>query len=464
MMNTGFANMIENGHRILRSCRLGLMPWVGWAFVFSGCVSAPREPVLTQGQRNLNVESFDYVWTTVRDKHFDPTLGGLDWEAVRQELRPKVQQACTMSQARDAMMDMLLRLNQSHFDIIPGEYYEAESESAGDAGARRYGVTGVDLRVIDHHVLVTAVTPGSPADEAGVQPGWEITRVGREKVSSLIRDAERKCEAKTWAPAEMAYAVGRRLNGPLGGEVQVTFLDGDDRKRVLDLHRVEPRGKEAYRIGEIAPHRVWFDSRRMGQDVGYITFNEFTDPAYLMRAFNDAVESFLDADGIVIDLRGNGGGLGAMPIWMAGWFIKEEGSYLCKEFTRDREFKAIITPRAKTYDGKLAILVDGLTASSAEMFAGGLRDLGRARVFGSRTAGASLPATIDKLPNGDRFKYAVARDELPGGQPIEGIGVTPDVLIEPTRQDLLAGRDPALEAAVAWIRNLEPANAEDTRK
>jgi carboxyl-terminal processing protease len=464
MMNRGFANMNENGHRILRPCRLGLVPWVGLALVFSGCVSAPKELVLTQEQRNLNVESFDYVWTTVRDKHFDPTLGGLDWEAVRQELRPRVQEACTMSRARDVMMDMLLRLNQSHFDIIPGEYYEAESKDAGGAGARRYGVTGVDLRVIDRRALVTAVTAGSPADEAGVQPGWEITRVGREKVSSLIRDAERQCEAKTWARAETAYAVGRRLNGPLDGEVQVAFLDGDDRERVLNLHRVEPRGKDAYRIGEIAPHRVWFDSRQVGEDIGYIVFNEFTDPAYLMRVFNEALESFLETEGIVIDLRGNGGGLGAMPIWMAGWFVKEEGHYLCKEFTRDREFKAIITPRAKTYDGKLVILVDGLTASSAEMFAGGLRDLGRARVFGSRTAGASLPATIDKLPNGDRFKYAVARDELPGGQPIEGIGVLPDVLIEPRREDLLAARDPALEAAVAWIRNLEPANAEDMRK
>jgi len=84
--------------------------------------------------------------------------------------------------------------------------------------------------------------------------------------------------------------------------------------------------------------------------------------------------------------------------------------------------------------------------------AGGLQDLKRARIFGTRTAGAALPSDIIRLPNGDGFQYAIANYISQGGQPLEGIGVTPDEEIRPTRRELLAGKDPALDAAVNWIQ------------
>ena len=93
-----------------------------------------------------------------------------------------------------------------------------------------------------------------------------------------------------------------------------------------------------------------------------------------------------------------------------------------------------------------------LTRSASETFAGGLQDLGRARVFGSRTAGAVLPALVERLPNGDSFQYAVADYQLPNGKRLESVGVVPDVEVVPKRSELLAGRDPAMEAAIAWIR------------
>ena len=74
----------------------------------------------------------------------------------------------------------------------------------------------------------------------------------------------------------------------------------------------------------------------------------------------------------------------------------------------------------------LAILVDGCSASTSEIFAGGLQDVKRARVFGTHTAGAALPSVISKLPNGDGFQYAIANYISVGGKPLEGIGVTPD--------------------------------------
>ena len=91
--------------------------------------------------------------------------------------------------------------------------------------------------------------------------------------------------------------------------------------------------------------------------------------------------------------------------------------------------------------------------STSEIFAGGLKDLKLARVFGTRTPGAALPSTVEVLPNGDRFQYAFANYISVGGKPLEGAGVTPDVETPLTRSVLLEGRDPALDAAVSWIRS-----------
>ena len=74
---------------------------------------------LTEAQRQLNVESFDHVWTTVRDKHWDASLGGLDWQAIRDELRPKVESAPSVHEARTVMRSMLARLGLSHCLILP---------------------------------------------------------------------------------------------------------------------------------------------------------------------------------------------------------------------------------------------------------------------------------------------------------------------------------------------------------
>src|SRR5262249_18588258 len=99
------------------------------------------------------------------------------------------------------------------------------------------------------------------------------------------------------------------------------------------------------------------------------------------------------------------------------------------------------------------ILVDGCSASTAEIFAQGLKDAKRARVFGTPTAGAALPSIIERLPNGDGFQYAIANYVSDGGRPLEGLGVVLDEEVHPTRSQLLAGRDPILDAALAWIHN-----------
>ncbi len=146
------------------------------AIVTLTMVSACAAANLTSAQRQANIDSFEHVWKTVRDQHWDPKLGGVDWSAVHDELLPKVEKAKSIEQAREVISDMLSRLHQTHFGIFPGEVYkEFDSPGASD------GEPGIDVRVLDGRAIVTSVTSDSPAAARGVKPGWEILRVdGRD--------------------------------------------------------------------------------------------------------------------------------------------------------------------------------------------------------------------------------------------------------------------------------------------
>ena len=120
----------------------------------------------------------------------------------------------------------------------------------------------------------------------------------------------------------------------------------------------------------------------------------------------------------------------------------------------------VLNPQSVTYTKPVAILVDGSSGSTSEILAQGLRDLDRARVFGTPTAGAALPSTITDLPNGDGFQYAIANYTSYGGDVVEGKGVQPDTTVAPTRKALLAGHDEVLDSAVKWIDSQSKKQAE----
>src|SRR3984957_9177262 len=177
----------------------------------------------------------------------------------------------------------------------------------------------------------------------------------------------------------------------------------------------------------------------------------FLDLPRVMPGFGGAITGCTQCRGFIIDLRGNPGGIGGMAMGMAGWLVTAQNERLGAMYLRDGTVKFVINPRLEAFNGPVAILVDGTSASTSEIFAGGLQDLGRARIFGTRTAAAALPSIIEKLPNGDGFQYAVANYISEGGKPLEGVGVTPDTEVKLTRKALLEGQDPVLDAAVSWI-------------
>ena len=399
---------------------------------------------LTAEQKQLNIESFEKVWSTIRDKHWEKNPGGLDWQAIHEEYRPKIEQATSTEQARQVMRDMIARLHETHFAIFPGSVYEdvgAEAAAGGD------GSPGFDTRVLDGQAIVTSIDAGSSAEKAGVHTGWAVLRAGGKDLTPVIQKLKAVPELHELT---LERAVETALSGPQGGELPVTFLDGENHERSMNLRLDPPRGEPSH-FGNLPTEYVWFESKKIG-NVGYVRFNLFLDLVRVMGRFGKAVTDCKTCDGFIIDLRGNPGGIGGMAMGMAGFLVDKPDQKLGTMYMRGVTLKFVINPRMGAFDGPVAVLVDGCSASTSEIFAGGLQDLGRARIFGTKTAAAALPSEIEKLPNGDGFQYAIANYISEGGKALEGNGVTPDEQVTLTRAALLAGHDPVLDAALQWIK------------
>jgi carboxyl-terminal processing protease len=400
----------------------------------------PAQSFSSDKQRQI--ASFEKVWTTIRDKHWQKDPAGLNWQAIHAEFYPRIVNAKSDEEALAIMREMLARLKQTHFGIFPAAVYnDVEGEGGGD------GTPGIETRVLEGKAIVTDLDPGSSAERAGVKRGWVVESVNGRPLAPLIQKLKSDPEIHDLA---LERAVHARLTGMIGDKIAISFLDGSSAPVTRDLDLGPERGQAA-RFGNLPPMHVFFESKKLG-NTGYVRFNMFLDLVRVMSSFGDAVESCMQCDGLIVDLRGNPGGIGGMAMGMAGWLLDKPDQRLGTMYMRDATLNFVINPRAGVFAGPVAVLVDGSSASTSEIFAEGLKDLGRARVFGTKTAAAALPSVFERLPNGDGFQYATANYISEGGKPLEGIGVTPDVEVKLTREGLLAGHDAVLDAALEWIR------------
>jgi carboxyl-terminal processing protease len=406
---------------------------------------ATSEPILNEEQQKANAESFDQVWQSVNKTFWDPGFRGVDWVAVRENYAPLVAAASTQSEARRLMKEALAELGESHFYVIPAELYEEMS-----SGPKGQGECGFRIRVVDRHAIVVKVVPNSPGEEAGIQCGWELMTAGDCDLRSFVEKLAAEYEGSPTLASKLSLAAGGRLRGEIGDELSLRFLDGEGEERALTLRLSEPRGHKTV-FSNLPPAWVDIGAERLPGDIGYISLSVFMDPTFTMGEVGKAMASLQDCRGVVFDLRGNGGGIAGMAPGVAGWFVRETNLSLGQMLTRDSHLNLLVRPRPNAYGGPLAILVDELSASTSEFLAAGLQDLGRAHVFGSRSAGAALVANMIRLPNGDGFEYAFADYESAGGGRIEGNGVVPDVEAPYSRESLLEDQDLALAAAIAWI-------------
>jgi carboxyl-terminal processing protease len=406
----------------------------------------------------LSLQTFDSAWSRIATTHYDTAFGGVDWHGVRVELRPLAAAATTLGDLRRVIDEMLRRLGESHFVLIPRDVADALDEGRGPEPAVS-GDAGLQVRLVDDSFIAWRVDDDGPAAAAGVAPGWTLLAVdGRELAPPITALRARPEAERRTALTRLLYQANAALTGESGQSVQLRLADSGD--GVVDLAVVlRPTRGDLVRFANLPPVIGLLHDERIttGADcIGLIRLNIWLVP--LAAAFDRAVDTMRGCAGIIIDLRGNPGGVAGMIMGTSGHFLNDTLALGFMQ-TRTSELRFKANPRrvradgtaVTPYAGPLAILVDEMSASTSEFFAAGLQGVGRARVFGAPTAGQALPALMVRLPTNDVLMHVIADFTGPGGVRIEGRGVIPDVAAASTRSDLLAGRDVPLLAALDWI-------------
>jgi len=473
------------------------------ATVLAGC------PGHTRAARQLQLDSFDRAWTRVHEVYPDPTMNGVDWEATREQFRPRAEEATTAGELRPILEEMFALLDTSHLEIISGDLQDTLAEAAESARKTvksavsdsdsdsdsdpdsdpdsdsdsdsdpdpdpddeedddgfGYGDVGLQLRLVGDQVLVTDLDPDGPAAAAGVELGWAVTSIGELDVVAFVdRVAEYMPDARDRELRVSMLATGA-LMGKAGRDLSLSLLDHGDQPLDLAIER-RPPPREPVGFGHLPPTVVHSRDALLDEGrVGFLWFDAFLMPA--PQLYTDAMLGFIEAgvDGVVLDLRGNPGGLVGMVRGMAGHLVGDKTS-LGTMIYRDPTFGSVnlelrVAPRpaSQRFDGPVAILVDRITVSTGEVFAAGLQGIDRARVFGVRTPGMAMPSIIEELPNGDSLQMPMGESLDPAGGRLEKDGVVPDQEIALTREAFAGGRDPVLDAALAWLAD-QRAPAED---
>lgn len=393
----------------------------------------------TTGEARLAV--FDDVWQTVRERYYDPTLHGLDWPALRAELRPRAAFAGDQAELYALLRSLLARLRDPHTRV----YAPDESK---DWREQRYMTVGVRVREIESEMTVTEVERASEAERAGVRAGDVVWSIDGETASALLARRLQEQDVATSGDARLrAVAVARIFDGARDSVASVVFRADAGREKSVRLRRVLQVRAPVLRV------------RRAGAGVGVAQFNFFTAEiaGELARALKGELRG---ARGLVLDLRENGGGDAEAMTDIASLFLPT-GTKLGR-FT-DRQSRVQLEPQTRAamlsaadtieeFRGPLVILTSARTASAAEVFLAALKERGRATLIGENTCGCVLGIRRQHtLPDGGTLEISEVDFRTAAGSRLEGAGLAPDERFSPTRQDLRTGRDRALKRALELL-------------
>lgn len=392
------------------------------------------------------VEVFDEVWKTINEKYYDPSFNGVDWKAVRERYRPRVETLSSDEEFYELLNRMTGELRDAHTRVrSPRQNRNRKNQQATSAGVLVYEVEGT--------TVVFDVAPDSDAARAGVKAGMHVRTIDGRAASEAIAEARREVGASSSERAERLLSYLRLVSGEPGSTLALGLTRADGTPLEVSLTR---------RTISDAPQLT---ARLLPSGFAYVRFNRFRAP--VAKLLKEALAKFKDAPGLILDLRSNGGGDGREGLKVAGYFFDEK-TPIARIVTRSGKppsalFGLVSFPKefqagergGRLYSNPVVVLVNEGTGSTAELIANALHERGRAYVVGTQSCGCVL-GVLDhrELKGGGDLAVSEIAFVTPDGRKLEGSGVTPDKTVTVTLRDLQAGRDAAVEEAEAYLKSL----------
>jgi tricorn protease len=377
-------------------------------------------------------EMFDDAWRTMKYRFYDPQMHGMDWDAMRAKYRPLVEYVGDRQELLNIVNEMIGELNASHTGAAP-------PPAGREPNAVSTGHLGVELESDAQagRYRVTHIYEDGPADK-----DWVRVSVG----DYLI--------AIDGKPVKAGDEFWQLLNYRLNRKVAVTFNSKPTTEGAWST-RIEPTTMANY--AQLRYER-WVKERRAivdklsGGRVGYVHIQAMNPPS--LRRFEKELREYRNKEALVIDQRWNGGG--NIEQELLGILVQRQ-----YQVWQPRGTEATTRPLAGFFGPKI-VLQNWRSASNAEMFPAGFRALGLGKLVGTPTMGAVIGTGSYSLIDGSTVRTPATGVFLFDKQHtnMENYGVRPDILVENSPEDTLAGRDRQLEAAVQeLLKELQsPAN------
>lgn len=349
---------------------------------------------------------FDNVWSEIKDNYYDPTLNHQQWRYWKEHYHGKIK---TDEDVKVAVDSMLASLDD------PYSRYMSKTEYADQNTSINAKITGIGVNIADisGKIQIINVIDGTPAQSVNLQNG------------DIILNIDGK-DAKGLSIAEVANLV----RGPENTFVKLTVLRDKD-KLVKNVMRKEIKIKSV--------------KSTVDKNIGYIQIASFigsTTP----NEFLEALEKTKDTEGLIIDLRGNTGGLLPNAIFIANLFIPE-GNIVSIVGRNGYRYDIQAQNTEFGINKPVIVLVDGASASASEILSGALKDYHKAKIVGTRTYGKGMVQKIIPMQNETGLNLTVAKYLTPSGVDINKKGIKPDVEVQFTAKDIKNRHDVQLSEA-----------------
>ncbi|HET6973937.1 MAG TPA: S41 family peptidase [Pyrinomonadaceae bacterium] len=380
---------------------------------------------------------FDDLWETIEDHYYDPGFNGVDWQAKRALFRPAAAKASSTHEFYELLRQMIASLRDAHTRVYaPDEKF--------DWWNPRFVTVGLAVREVQGVPVVIQVDPSSMAARSDVRAGDVIVSVNELPVKEFIKQ---RLESLGTSDDERARyrAIAGLFDGPAGSTVRVAWTTREGKHKSAVLQRYWTQ------------RQLGFTTQRKG-NLAILRIDAFTQS--LALDFSKALATALDgAEGIVLDLRSNGGGDAEAMADVASLFL-DDGINLGKFADRSGASFELQTyskrlwrvPQLSQIKLPLVVLTSESTSSAAEIMAAALQAKRRARVIGTGTCGCVLAIrNRHALPDGGLLDVSEFDYRTAGGVRLQDRGVTPDESTRVTRSDIYSRRDPALEAARRFL-------------
>ncbi len=298
-----------------------------------------------------------------------------------------------------------------------------DPEEAGDFAANldgKFEGIGAEIGIKENQLQIVAPLPKTPSEKAGIRSGDRIYKIDESETTGMS--------------VEKAVTL---IRGEKGTPVTLTIgREGVDELLVIKIIR----------------DTIKIDSVKYEKDgtiaiISVYTFNDDTNSLFV-----DAVNKALadGATGVILDLRGDPGGLLSSAINLASVWVGYDPVLIERTQDKSQTFRGISAPRLNTVP--TVVLVNGGSASASEILAGALQDYGLATLVGEQTFGKGSVQDYQQLPDGSAVKITVAEWFTPKGRGINKTGITPDVVVPFTQEDFHAKRDPQKAKALEILR------------